>query len=155
MPRLSRPALAGALCALLLAGCGDPPGRTEASAAAILREWDHRRAEAWATGSVADLGALYVPGSTTGAADVRMLRAWRARGMVVEDLTTQLLRVKVLARSAHRLRMSVTDRVVWAAAAGTRGATLRIALPRDQPSTYVIDLASYDGVWLVRETTAA
>jgi len=129
-----------------------PAPRAAVAAAAVLRVWDARRAEAWASGSVSDLRALYVPGSATGAADVRMLRAWRARGLVVADLRTQLLAVEVLEHAPGRLRLRVTDRVV---AAEATGPGLRLPLPRDGASTYVIVLQRYDEVWRVRETTAA
>lgn len=160
MPRLlHRPALAGLLCAcLLLVGCTDRRPlrpRPAVAAAGILRAWDARRAEAWAAGSIADLRALYAPGSATGAADVRMLRAWRARGLAVEDLATQLLSVEVLTRTSDRLRLRVTDRVVRAEAVSTSGPGERAPLPRDRPSAYVIVMERYAGEWLVREATAA
>lgn len=176
MPRLlPRPALAGPACArlcaglcarlcaclcvcLLLAGCADHRGaalRPGVTAAGILRGWDARRADAWAADSVTDLRALYAPGSATGAADVRMLRAWRSRGLVVEHLATQLLSVEVLTRAPGMLRLRVTDRVVRAEAVGPPLTGERVDLPRDRPSTYVIVLERYDDAWLVREATAA
>lgn len=166
MPRLlHRPTLAGMICAclmlgicLIVAGCADhrpSPPRPEVAAAAILRGWDARRADAWARGSVAELRALYAPGSATGAADVRMLRAWRSRGLVVAHLGTQLLSVEVLAHSPGLLRLQVSDRVVHAEAVGPPLPGGRVALPHDRPSSYVIVLARYDGAWLVREATAA
>lgn len=131
---------------------GPAPPRAGATAAGILGDWDRRRAAAWSHGSVAELRALYVPGSRTAAADCRMLRRWQARGLVVEGLTTQLLAVEVLGSSPGQLRLRVTDRVarVAAAALGTR-----LALPQDRPSSYVVVMARYAGEWLVKETTAA
>lgn len=144
------------LCLLLLGGCGDhsSPPRAEVAAARILDAWDVRRAAAWAQGSPTDLRALYVAGSATGAADVRMLRAWRARGLVVVGLTTQLLAVKVLASSRDRLRLRVTDRVVRAEATAAVRPVVRVALPHDRPSTYLIAMVRTGDVWLVQETTA-
>jgi hypothetical protein len=148
-----------AISVIPLAGCGAaPPGRPDppaavgrrpaVGAAALLAEWDRRRAEAWAAGSAARLRALYLPGSRSGAVDVRMLRAWRARGLAVTGLATQLLAVEVLSGSAERLRLRVTDRVVRATATGPG---IRAALPRDQPSTYVVVMVRRDGGWLMAE----
>ncbi|MEX0427011.1 hypothetical protein AB3X52_05210 [Nocardioides sp. DS6] len=152
------------LMTLLPAGCGgraSPPTpapaplRAEVGAASVLRAWDARRSRAWASGSVADLRALYTPGSRTAEADVRMLAAWRARGLRVRGLATQLLSVEVLERTSRRLRLRVTDRVVAAEAVRASRPGVGEMLPRDQRSTYVVDLAWYDGDWLVQETTAA
>lgn len=144
---------------LLLTGCGAPSRhgsdhlprlvlRPEVGAAQVLAGWDRRRAAAWAAGSVRELRALYVPGSRTATADVRMLRAWRARGLAVSGLATQLLAVEILHRSAGRLRLRVTDRVVRAVATGPG---VSRALPRDLPTTYVVVLVRRGGDWLVDE----
>ena len=84
-----------------------------------------------------------------------MLRAWRARGLVVADLTTQLLAVEVVARSSDRLRLRVTDRIVRAQAADAIEPGSQLSLPRDQPSTYVIAMVRTRDGWLVDETTVA
>jgi hypothetical protein len=153
------PVLLTVLVLAVGAGCGGgPPARTgppvvalrpEVHAAAVLSEWDQRRAEAWAAGSPARLRGLYAPGSSTARADLRMLRAWRSRGLAVAGLTTQLLAVEVLSGSADRLRLRVTDRVVRATATG-RG--VRLPLPRDQPSAYLVVMVRRHGDWLVAET---
>lgn len=102
-------------------GTGRGPDRTparaprpEARAAAVLRAWDVRRAQAWAAGDDRGLRDLYVPGSTAGRADVAMLARWRHRGLAVEGLTTQLLAVRVLATGPRRLLLRVRDRVMGA-----------------------------------------
>jgi hypothetical protein len=113
-------------------------------AADVLRGWDERRAAAWAEGDAAALRDLYV--DRAGAADVRLLRRYADRGYRVEDLTTQLLAVEVLARAPGRWRLRVTDRVTSAVA--VRGEEHR-PLPRDGADTHVVTLVQAKGVWRV------
>jgi hypothetical protein len=117
--------------------------------AAVLADWDERRAAAWAEGDVDALRRLYADGSRTGAADVRLLRHYVARGLVVEDLATQVLGLDVVKRSSSRLVLVVTDRVVGGRAVG--GGAARIALPADRASTRGIELVRRGGRWLVVE----
>jgi hypothetical protein len=77
----------------------------------VLHEWDVRRARAWARGDLDALGALYVRGSGAGRADIRMLRAYRTRGLVVRRLVTQVFSVRVLHSDGTALRVRVFDRV--------------------------------------------
>ena len=158
--------LAGA-CLLVTLGVAlvrtvDPPAsdRAEARApaatsesrpgpAGILAAWDERRASAWAAGDTEALGDLYVAGSRTGAADLRLLRLYRERGLAVTDLATQVLALEVVERSAARLVLVVTDRVVGGRAVD--GGTSSIALPADRASTRRIVLMRQEGTWLVAE----
>ncbi len=78
---------------------------------AVLRAWDARRARAWARSDPAPLRSLYVPGSSAGRADVRLLRAYRSRGLVVRRLVTQVFAVQVRHRASEVLRLRVSDRV--------------------------------------------
>src|SRR5688500_1040554 len=68
-----------------------------------LAAWDSRRAEAWATGDVGALRELYVAGSRTGRADIRMLSAYVDRGLHVEGLTTQVLAWEVVDETPEAL----------------------------------------------------
>lgn len=77
----------------------------------VLRGWDARRAQAWSHTDRAALRALYLPGSTVGRADVRLLGAYQARGIVVRRLVTQVFAVKVLHRDPTTVRVRVFDRV--------------------------------------------
>ena len=77
----------------------------------VLHEWDVRRARAWARADLDALGALYVRRSEAGRADVQMLRAYRAHGLVVRRLVTQVFSVRVLHRNRTALRVRVFDRV--------------------------------------------
>ena len=106
-------------------------------AARILRDWDQRRAQAYARADLAALRRLYVAGSSAGTADVRLLRDYRRRGLRVTGLRTQLLAVDVLARGAGRLRVEVTDRVHGGVVVGRRS---RVPLPRDAATTRVVSL---------------
>jgi hypothetical protein len=133
-------------------GPAAPPSRSPgapAGPAAVLADWDERRAAAWAEGDVDALRRLYVDGSRTGAADVRLLRHYVARGLVVEGLATQVLGLDVVERTSSRLVLVVTDRVVGGRAVG--GGATRIALPADRASSRRVELVRRGGRWLVVE----
>ena len=131
---------------------GRPPqgagatARIEAQAAGALRDWDRRRAAAWASGDAEALAALYVPGASAGGADVVMLAAWTARGLAVDDLTTQLLAVHVRAHGPTRWVLRVRDRVTGAVAAGVGRAE---QLPAGATSERDVVLRLVRGAWLV------
>ncbi|NYG55641.1 hypothetical protein [Nocardioides perillae] len=95
----------------------------------LLRAWDARRGRAWAAGDLPALRALYTAGSATAAADLRMLRAWRARGLRVTGLRPEVLEVSVLHRGPGRLVLRVTDRWPRAVAAGRGTRRLLPAAP--------------------------
>jgi len=120
--------------------------RVEAQAAAVLRDWDRRRAAAWASGDAGALATLYVRGASAGDADVAMLTAWTARGLAVDDLTTQLLAVHVRARGPSRWVLRVRDRVTGAVAAGAGRAE---PLPAGTTSERDVVLRRVGGAWLV------
>jgi hypothetical protein len=77
----------------------------------VLHDWDVRRARAWARADPDALSALYVRASGAGRADVRLLRAYGAHGLVVRRLVTQVFAVRVLHGSSTYLRLRVFDRV--------------------------------------------
>ncbi|WP_205473561.1 hypothetical protein [Nocardioides sp. SYSU D00038] len=175
MPRPSSLAapvlLAGALVAALVAGLvtvrEDPrpvvaanattappprPPREGVAAAAVLKQWDLRRAAAWTAGDVVALRSLYVPGSRAGERDARMLRAWLGRGWRVTALQTQVLRLRVLTGEPRRWRLLVVDQVVSGSAVGPGR---RRALPRDGPTARVVELRRVAGRWLVASVRQA
>jgi hypothetical protein len=119
----------------------DPP-----SEVAVLRDWDERRAAAWARGDPGALLSLYTAESSAGAHDLAMLTAWRDRGLRVTGLRTQLLAVDDLGRTADRWRLRVTDRVVGGTAVGP---DVRRTLPADRPSTRTVVLRRVLGEWRV------
>jgi hypothetical protein len=123
-----------------------PPVRPEQVAVAALRDWDERRAAAYARGDVAALRALYADGSAAGARDTRLLEEYVDRGLVVEGLRQQLLEVELLDDAPHRLTVRVRDRL---AGASVVAAGRRVALPRDRPSTTDVVLVRQDADWLV------
>jgi hypothetical protein len=173
-PRRLLPVLSAVACALVVAtivvGHGRPddtgravvpPRDAPASApatrspaaptpapAVVLAAWDERRAAAWARGDAEALADLYAPGSRSGAADVRLLRAYARRGLRVEGLTTQVLGLRVVERTPRRLVLVVTDRVVGGSAVG--GAA-PVALPADRASTRRVVLERQRGRWVVAE----
>lgn len=77
----------------------------------VLHAWDLRRAQAWAQVDAAALRSLYVPGSGAGRADLRLLRAYTARELVVRRIVTQVFAVSVLRRDGTAMRLRVVDRV--------------------------------------------
>ena len=146
----------GALAAvgLLQAGLGHEPTPTAALATApagspaldVLHGWDAARSHAWATGDAAALRRLYVAGSAAGRADVRLLRRYLARGLVVRHLRMQVFAVRVMRRDDGILRMRVTDRVAGGVAVAGRH---RLRLPVDRPTTHTIVLRRVAGAWRV------
>ena len=114
----------------------------------MLATWDERRSAAWAEGDAAALSRLYVDGSGAGAADVGLLQDYARRGLRVREMATQVLALRVAARSPGRLELVVTDRVVGAEAVGS-GAP--VSLPVDRPSTRRVVLVREGGRWVVEE----
>ncbi len=113
----------------------------------VLRRWDGRRAEAWASGDPAALRSLYTPRSRAGERDVRMLRRWRDRDMRVSTMQTQVLSSRVVMSGPDRVVLVVTDLLRYAVATG-RGR--RVVLPTDSPTTRTITLVrDGDGPWRV------
>jgi hypothetical protein len=110
---------------------------------ALLREWDRRRAVAWASGQPGALRSLYVPRSRAGARDAARLSTWLDRGLRVGHLETQVLRAQVITRQRGRLVLSVTDRIARAVATGG------VRLPDDEPSTWRITMRTFEGEWRV------
>ncbi|MCW2712683.1 MAG: hypothetical protein JWP24_2877 [Marmoricola sp.] len=112
----------------------------------VLHAWDARRAQAWADVDAKALGSLYQSGSAAGQADVRLLRAYRARGFVVRRLVTQVFAVEVLHSDATTLTLWVFDRV----AGGEMVRAGRVAPLRSSPPvTRTVELRRESGAWRV------
>jgi hypothetical protein len=129
---------------------GRPATETAAGeryAVGVLHDWDARRAAAWASGDETALSGLYTPSSPAGAADVRLLRRYAARGLVVRDLRMQVLRARVLVRRPARLVIEVTDRVAAATAVRADDKTVRRPMPADGPTTRRLVLRRDAGDW--------
>ena len=119
-----------------------PPDRGEVlpAVAGVLQRWDHRRASAYAAGDVGALQRLYIRGSQVGARDVRLMRSYAARGLVVTVLRMRLLSVDVVRADPHRLVLRVEERLVRATARSESDSSVRRRLPTDNPSTHVVTL---------------
>ena len=141
-----RPRLASPESSVASSPSAPQPARS--GPAAVLAAWDERRSAAWAEGDAGALERLYADGSGAGAADVRLLRDYGRRGLRVEGMTTQVLGLRVAARSPGRLELVVTDRVVGAEAVGS-GAP--VSLPVDRPSTRRVVLVREGARWVVAE----
>jgi hypothetical protein len=141
---------AGRLTAPAPAGAGSAAQRPavrpdERFALGVLRGWDARRAAAWATGDPALLARLYTRGSTAGAADLDLLRRYRARGLVVRDMRMQLLRVRVLTSRPRLVVLEVTDRLAFAVAFAPPSRAR--PLPRDVATAHEVVLRRVGGEW--------
>jgi hypothetical protein len=131
--------LAHVLLPLVLALLPQP--RPEVAAAAVLHDWDERRAAAWAAGDADALRSLYVPGSASGRADVRLLRQWLREGRRPDRLEMQLRCVGIRRAERGRLVVIVTDRVV--------GAGL------DRPSTWRLEMVGHGREWRMAQVSPA
>lgn len=116
------------------------------SSLAVLRDWDRARADAWAAGDADALRRLYVRGSGAGRADVAMLRKWASRGARVEGMSMQVLAVELRARTARRVVLVVTDRLVGARAVA---AGAEVALPNDLATTRRLVFRKAGSAWLL------
>lgn len=118
----------------------------------VLHGWDEQRAAAWAGVDETALEALYVPGSAAARADVRLLRSYAARGVVVRRLVTQVFGVRVLAVSGDRISLRVLDRVAGGVAVD-HGRALPLA--SSPPAVRRIDLVLHEGSWRVRAVSGS
>jgi hypothetical protein len=143
----------------LLSGLAAPSGPAAASAPArtdvvtalsVLHDWDDRRAVAWARSDAAELSSLYVPGSAAGRADVRLLRSYTARGLVVRRLETQVFGVRVVHRSSRRVVLRVLDRV---AGGVVEEAGRETPLPSTRPVVRRVELLRGAEDWQVASVT--
>ncbi len=114
-----------------------PADRRRRRAREVLRSWDARRADAWASGDFRELRRLYTPGSVAGEHDVAMLRRWTTRGLWVVGLRTEVLSLTVVRAGPLRLRLRTIDRVSAARAVGGGAA---ISLPHDRADVHVVEL---------------
>lgn len=137
-----------ALVASLVTAPGPAPLPVDRTPPAVLalRQWDDRRAAAYAAGDVAALRSLHTPGCRARRADVSVLRAYDGRGLVVRDLTVQVQEVRVLHRTPGRLRLRVRDRVAGGVVE-TRAGERVGALPAGQPRWHVLVLERTGRDW--------
>jgi hypothetical protein len=128
-----------------------PPDPCVARALGVLREWDRRRARAWARADPAALADLYAGRSRTGRLDRAMLAAYHSRGLRVRSMDRQVLALRVRACTPRRISLLLTDRLVDAVAVG-RGQ--RTGLPAGAPAIRRVDLRRDAGRWRVSEVYA-
>ena len=117
------------------------------TASSVLHSWDDRREAAWAASDPAALRALYVAGSSAARADVRLLRGYSRRGLVVRRIETQVFALRVLSADARHLRLRVVDRVAGGEVSGR-------ALGTTRPETRVITFRRAGTTWQVVSVTA-
>ena len=122
------------------------PRASVAKALDVLHGWDARRALAWAQADPRELRSLYLPGSSAARSDVRLLRSYQARGLVVRRMVTQIFGIRVLRRQPGRLTIRILDRVAGGRVGdGGRG----MALPSSRPAVRRIELRRIAGTWKV------
>lgn len=126
--------------------------RSAARAVDVLEEWDRSRAAAYSSGDVAALRRLYVPGAAAGRYDVRVLREYAGRGLVVRDLVLQRSEVEVLSSSGRRLRVELLERL---ASATVVAADAEVSLPTDRPERRVVTLVRDGRQWRVATVVGA
>jgi hypothetical protein len=133
----------------------DSTARGVRRAARVLHGWDADRAAAYARGDPSTLRRLYLPGSRAGVRDVRVLRVYAERGLVVRGLRTQVLALHVRSASRTRLELEVTDRLVGGRAVERRSSgDAGVSLPSDVPTTRVLVLRRESGEWRMRSVRA-
>ena len=125
---------------------------TEPAAARVLRDWDRRRSQAYAHADVRALAGLYADRSRAGAADQRVLRGYRKRGLRVAGMRTQVLSLRVLRTADDRITLLVTDVLEDAVAVDAAGR--RWPLPGDRPTTRRVVLVRAGAAWRVAESYA-
>jgi hypothetical protein len=121
------------------------------AASTVLHAWDARRESAWAASDAGALRSLYVRGSSAGAADVRLLRAYDARGLVVRRIVTQVFALHVLHRDSTHLALRVVDRVAGGVLRDERQTR---PLGTTRPVVRVVVLRRVDRDWKVAEVSA-
>ncbi len=114
--------------------------------ATVLHQWDARREAAWASSDEQALRSLYVPGSVAGRRDVRLLRAYDARGLVVRRIVTQVLELQTLEASSRGVRIRVVDRVAG-------GVVDDRQLGTTAPAAHVIEFRRVGTAWRVVSVT--
>jgi hypothetical protein len=77
---------------------------------AVLRQWDARRAAAYADADPRLLHSLYTPGSQAGRRDRALLERYGERGLVVRGVLPQIRSVAVTSHRPGRLRVEVQER---------------------------------------------
>jgi len=107
---------------------------------------DVARAEALANGNLTDLRSVYVD-SAAAAPDVRLLKRYAARGLRVVGAGMVRGECRVVARSASRVELDVTERLARAWAVEATGESTR--LPRDGTSRHRVVLTGDAGRWRI------
>jgi hypothetical protein len=89
----------------------DPRRATRERALQVLRDWDARRAAAFARADVVALGRLYVRGSGLARQDLAVLRDYARRDVRVTELVPQVASARVLTASEDVVELAVVERV--------------------------------------------
>ena len=121
--------------------------RPAVRALAVLRRWDRLRAAAYAAGEPGTLRSLYSPGSWAGARDVRTLRTYADRGLVVRGLRMQVLSAELLPARPGTLRLRVEERVAGGTVTDGRA---EVRLPTGRPTERVVTLVHGPQGWQLR-----
>ena len=115
--------------------------------AQVLDDLDAARNAAYVNSEPARLEQVYTPGSPELAADRQVLAAYAARGLRVDRVSLQLLRVQVLQEKPDGVRLRVVD-VLRPVRVRTDDGGWR-DLPRDEPTVRTIALRLTQGGWRI------
>ena len=107
---------------------------------------DVARAEALADGNLSDLRSVYAD-TTAASADAQLLKRYAARGLRVVGAGMVRSECRVVARSAARVELDVTERLARTWAVGPTDETT--LLPRDETSRRRVILTGGAGRWRI------
>lgn len=89
---------------------------------------------------------VYAPGSAVLRRDRRLLAAYERRGVRLQDVRLELVRVRLVARDPGRARLRVVDRLTRPTAHTEVG---EVTLPQDLPTRRLIVLVRHGGEWRI------
>jgi hypothetical protein len=139
------------------AGSTRPVARLARSAAEarwldVLERLDTLREHAWLTDDPGALRRVYAPGSAALRADLRMLAAYRSRGLRPDRVRMAFSELRVVGVRRLEVTLAVVDELQPVRVSTDVGA--RVALPADQPTAHTIMLRRVDGRWLIADVRA-
>lgn len=129
-----------------------PDERPQGRWAEVMWRLQARRGEAWEQGRPSLLGRVYAAHSPLLARDREMLRGYAARGLRLQRLRLDVVRVDLLARQGDVARLDVVD--VLAPVTVSSRAGHRQRLPDDRPSRHLVELRRDAAGWRISQVWA-
>ncbi|MEO6473390.1 MAG: hypothetical protein ABIR57_15360, partial [Aeromicrobium sp.] len=113
----------------------------------VMMAFDVIRAQAFEKGRAELLTSVYPQGSSLLEDDRRLLETYTRRGLLVDDMRMQVLRVRLVGRSNSLIRLDVVDQLS-AIRVRMPGGALR-ELPRDRPTRRIVELSLTEDGWRI------